>query len=100
MSQYDTQSLHDFLFHTPESALRKMLNDRKNMTDVHCNLLLKIVKSTNAEQFGMHFEKQDFPRVRMSPAEEKIKEKFWNDCVATLLDRGILQPMSAQKLAA
>lgn len=92
MSQYDTQSLHDFLFHTPESGLRKMLIDKKNMTDVHCNLLLKIVKSCNAEQFGAHFDKQDFPRVRMSPAEEKIKEKFWNDCVATLKERGVLQP--------
>lgn len=95
MSQYDTQSLHDFLFHTPESGLRKMLIDRKNMTDVHCNLLLKIVKATNADAFGAHFEKQDFPRVRMSPAEEKIKEKFWNDCVATLKERGLLQPASA-----
>lgn len=102
MSQYDTQSLFDFLLHTPEGGLRKMLVDRKQMTDVHCNLLLKIVKSCNAEQFGEHFEKQSFPRVRLSPAEEKLKEKFWGECTKTLLERGVLQPATAQpaKLAA
>jgi hypothetical protein len=100
MSQYDTHSLHDFLFHTPEGALRKMLIDRKNMTDVHCNLLLKIVKTCTADQFGMHFDKQDFPKVRMSPSEEKLKEKFWKDCTTTLLERGLLQPAVAHKLAA
>lgn len=100
MSQFDTQSLHDFLFNTPEGGLRKMLIDKKTMTDVHMNLLLKIVKSTNADQFGAHFDKQDFPRVRMSPAEGKLKEKFWNDCMVVLKERGILQPAVASKVAA
>lgn len=100
MSLYDTHGLYEFLFNTPESGLRKMLIDKKNMTDVHCNLLIKIVKSTSAEQFGEHFDKKDFPRVRMSPAEMKLKEKFWDDCVATLLERGILQPALPQKVAA
>ncbi|MGE0528097.1 MAG: hypothetical protein AB7G93_01545 [Bdellovibrionales bacterium] len=95
MSLYDTHSLHDFLFHTPESGLKKMLIDRKNMTDVHCNLLLKIVKTCTSEQFSMHFEKKDFPRIRMSPAESKIKETFWDNCMAVLLERGILQPLPA-----
>ncbi len=99
MSQYDTQSLYDFLFHTPEGALRKMLNDKKNMSDVHCGLLIKIVKSCTMDVFGAHFEKQDFPKLRMGPAEMKIKEKFWQDCTATLLERGLLQP-STQKAAA
>lgn len=100
MSQYDTQGLYDFLFNTPESGLRKMLIDKKNMTDVHCNLLLKIVRAVNAEQFGMLYEKKDFPRIRMSPAEMKLKEKFWDDCTACLLERGILQPAGPQKIAA
>jgi hypothetical protein len=100
MSQYDTYSLHDFLYHTPESGLRKMLIDRKNMTDVHCNLLFKIVKSVSPEQFAEHFEKKDFPKLRMGPAEMKIKEKFWDDCVTVLLERGLLQPAVAQKAAA
>ena len=100
MSQYDTQTLHEFLAQTPESALRKMLLDRQLMTDAHCGLLFKLVKSCDAATFGLHLDRQDFPRVRMSPAEEKIKEKFWETCTATLLERGILQPSSTQKLAA
>lgn len=102
MSSYDTISLHDFLAHTPESALRKILIDRKNITDVHCNLLFKIVRGCTAEQFGEHFEKKDFPRIRMGPAEDKIKEKFWDSCIVVLKERGILQPAtgSTEKIAA
>ncbi len=100
MSQYDTHSLHDFLYHTPESGLRKMLVDHKNVTDVHCGLLFKIVKSCTPEQFGEHFDKQDFPKIRFGPAEMKIKEKFWNQCMVVLKDRGILQPATAAKVAA
>ncbi len=100
MSQYDTHSLYDFLFHTPEGGLRKILVDKKNMTDVHCNLLIKIVKSCPVDVFSEHFDKKDFPKLRLGPAEQKIKEKFWDNCVATLLERGLLQPASAQKAAA
>lgn len=100
MSQYDTQSLHDFLIHTPESGLRKMLVDKKTMTDVHCNLLIKIAKSCSLEQFAEHFENKDFPKVRMSPAEIKIKEKFWQDSVLALNERGLLQPIATSKVAA
>ncbi len=92
MSQYDTQSLYEFLLHTPESGLRKMLIDGKPMTDVHFNLLLKIVKTTPLDKFSEHFEKGDFPKVKMGPAEIKLKEKFWGDCMKTLESRGILQP--------
>lgn len=99
MSSYDTQSLYDFLFNTPEGALRKMLNDKKNMTDVHCNLLIKIVKSVPMEQFGELFDKKEFPKIRLGPAEMKIKEKFWENCTATLLERGILQPADQTKPA-
>lgn len=100
MSQYDTNSLYEFLLHTPEGGLRKMLVDKNKMTDVHFNLLLKVVRGCQAEQFSEHFNKQDFPKVRFGPAETKIKEKFWADCTAVLLDRGILQPAVASKIAA
>jgi hypothetical protein len=100
MSSFDTHSLYDFLFHTPESGIKKMLVDKKTMTDVHCNLLIKIVKSCPVDQFAVHFEKKDFPKLRMTPAETKIKEKFWEDCVAVLLERGILQPAGPVKVAA
>ena len=95
MSQYDTQSLHDFLSHTPEGGLRKMLVDKKNITDVHFNLLLKVVRAGTAEQFGEMMEKKDFPRIRMSPAEMKLKEKFWDECMVVFKERGILQPATS-----
>lgn len=94
MSQYDTQSVYDFLLHTPEGGLRKILVDRTKMTDVHLNLLIKIVRGCSEQQFAEHFEKQDFPKVRFGPNEDKIKEKFWADCTAMLLERGLLQPAS------
>jgi hypothetical protein len=72
-----------------------MLIDRKRMTDVHANLLFKIVKSCNPVQFGEHFDKKSFPKIRMSPNEDKLKEKFWEDVTAVLLERGILQPSVA-----
>jgi len=99
MSSFDTHSLYDFLFNTPESGLRKMLVDKKTMTDVHCNLLIKIVKSCPVDQFAEHFEKKDFPKLRMSPAETKLKEKFWDDCVAVLKERGLLQPAPEKAVA-
>lgn len=101
MSLYDTQSLYDFLLHTPEGGLRKMLVDNNKMTAVHCALLVKIVRACSEEQFSGHFTKQDFPKIRMGPAEGKIKENFWADCAALLLERGILQPKAAgEKIAA
>jgi hypothetical protein len=100
MSLYDTQSLFDFLTHTPEGALRKMLVDRVKMTDVHCNLLVKIVRGCNQSTFAEHFNAQSFPKLRMGPAEEKIKEKFWSDCTAMFLERGLLQTETATKIAA
>ncbi len=99
MSQYDLGSLFDFLLHTPEQGLRKMLVDGKPMTDVHLNLLLKIVRGCKQEEFANHFEKEDFPKVKMGPAEQKIKEKFWKDCVAAFNARGLLSPAVASKAA-
>lgn len=100
MSLYDTQSVYDFLLHTPEGGLRKILVDKNKMTDVHLNLLVKIVRTCTEGQFADHFEKQDFPKLRMSPAETKIKEVFWRDCTAMLVERGLLQLVSEQKIAA
>lgn len=97
MSQYDIPGLHDFLIHTPENGVRSILVDRVKMTDAHCNLLLKVAKSCSADEFSAHFESKDFPKVRFGPAEAKIKEKFWDDCVAVLLERGILQPATPGK---
>lgn len=98
MSQYDLPNLYQFLQHTPEQGLRKMLVDNKPFSDSHFSLLIKVVRGCDEKTFGEHFEKGDFPKVKMGPAEQKLKEKFWSDCVICFKSRGLLSP--AQKTAA
>lgn len=98
MSQYDYAGLHQFLLHTPEQGLRKMLVDQKSFTDSHFNLMLKVVRGCNETDFCMHAEKADYPKIKLGPAEQKIKEKFWADLITVCSSRGILSP--AQKAAA
>ncbi len=97
MSQYDLIGLHDFILHTPEQGLRKMLVDGKPMTDVHLNLLLKVVRGCKPGDFESHCDKDDFPKMKFGPAEQKIKEKFWKDCMQTFSVRGLLNPAGPQK---
>lgn len=98
MSQYDVSSVYQFLLHTPEQGLRKMLVDGKPLTESHFNLLIKIVRNCDEATFTAHFDNADFPKIKMGPAEMKLKEKFWSDCIACLASRGLLAP--AQKAAA
>jgi hypothetical protein len=98
MSQYDYAGLHQFLAQTPEQGLRKMLVDQKSFTDGHFNLMMKIVRACNETDFSAHAEKADFPKIKMGPNEQKVKEKFWADLTAVCTSRGILSP--AQKAAA
>ncbi|MCX7979354.1 MAG: hypothetical protein N2578_10170 [Bdellovibrionaceae bacterium] len=100
MSQYDISALHDFLLHTPEQGLRKMLVDNKSFSDVHFNLMLKIVRVCDSKTFCEHFEKGDFPKLKYSPKESSLKDKFWGDLISVCNSRGLLQPASAQKSAA
>jgi hypothetical protein len=90
MSSYDLPGLHQFLFHTPEQGLRKMFVDGKPMTDVHFSMLMKVVRAGSEAEFCNWADKYEFPKVKFSPAETKIKEKFWADCFVTFQSRGIL----------
>lgn len=99
MSEFDTSGLFQFLSQTPEQGLRKMLVDQKPMTDVHFGLLIKVVRACDETTFKEHFEKKDFPKVKMGPAETKLKDKFWDECITTFKARGILQPAVAAKAA-
>lgn len=102
MSEYDLNGLHDFLVHTPEKGVRRTLIDSQGFTESHCSLLLKIARGCSSNEFSSHCENQSFPKVRMSHKESLIREKFWDVCVETLLNRGILQPAvpGADKVAA
>lgn len=98
-SEYDVPGLYQFLQHTPEQGLRKMLVDNKTFTDAHFNLMIKIVRGCDEAKFCEHFEKKDFPKLKFGPAETKIKEKFWDDCVAIAKSRGILNPADKKHAA-
>ncbi|MEK2688921.1 hypothetical protein [Bdellovibrio sp. GT3] len=99
MSQYDVPGLYNFLAHTPEAGLRKMFVDGKAFTETHFNLMMKIVRAGDEAKFVEHFEKQDFPKIKMGPADVKIKEKFWNEAIAVWDSRGLLAPAVATKAA-
>jgi hypothetical protein len=97
--QYDLPGLFEFLSHTPESALRKMLVDNKPFSEVHFSLMMKMVRNCNVEKFSEHAEKADFPKMRFGPAETALKEKFWNDCFTSLSSRGLLNPAEKKHAA-
>jgi hypothetical protein len=100
MSQtYDVPNLYTFLTQTPEGGLRKMLIDNKPFSEAHFNLMLKIVRASTETQFTEHFDKQDFPKVKLNAADVKIKEKFWNEAMITWNNRGLLTPAVATRVA-
>lgn len=100
MSQkYDVPNLYNFLTQTPEAGLRKMLVDNKPFTEAHFNLMMKVVRGCNESQFTEHFDKQDFPKVKMNANDIKLKEKFWADAVTTWNNRGLLTPAVATRAA-
>lgn len=95
MAQYDTSLLFNFLRETPEKGLRQILIDQKTFTDIHFQLLMKVVRGCDASAFDEHFVSQSYPRIKFSPAEEKIKEKFWKDCENCCSQRGLISSAKA-----
>ena len=96
-SNYDASLVYQFLINTPESALRKMLID-KAFTEIHFNLLIKVLRNSNEPQFCDHFSNSTFPKAKYNANEINLKEKFWDECVKALNTHGLLSP--AQKSAA
>lgn len=92
MTQYDLPGLFQFLTSTPEKGLRQMFVDGKPMTEVHFNLLIKVVRACDEPSFCQHIEAGDLPKVKFSPAEQKLREHFWAECFKTFESRGILNP--------
>ncbi len=99
METYDFASLYQYLKATPEKGLKGLLKDPK-FTDAHIMMLLKIVRSSSESEFCQLAEKGEFPKVKYTPVEYALKEKFWNCGIQVFLSRGVLTPMLAQKLAA
>ena len=98
-TQYDGNMLHQFLSNTPESALRKMLVGPK-FPEQNFNMLVKILRAGNEEQFCKHFHDGTFPKAKFNAGEIVLKETFWNTCIHALNTQGLLSPASPQKIAA
>lgn len=99
MSQYDLNGLYDFLTNTPEKGLRANLVDGKVFTESHFQLLLKTVRAGNLEAFSNYFEKTDFPKIKFSANETKVKETFWKDLTTALTSRGLISVVDSKKVA-
>jgi len=96
-TNYDANLIHQFLVQTPESALRKMLVDAK-FTQDHFNMMIKILRAGNENQFCDHFYNSTYPKAKFNAKEIGLKETFWQSCVQVLNQHGLLSP--AQKVAA
>lgn len=70
-----------------------MLVDPKSFTEVHYNLLMKVVR-TGADEFVKCAGEESFPKIKLGPAEQKIKDNFWKEVVKTTQSRGLLSPMA------
>ena len=92
MQKYDWSGLFQFLSQTPEGGLKKILVDGKSFTDVHLNMLLKIVRAGDESAFCDHAEKTDYPKIKFNPNETKLKDNFWTDCAKVCQARGLLSP--------
>ena len=90
MIQHDLNQVYHFLLHTPDQGLRKMLVDGKPFSESHLNLLLKIIRGCGEADFYNHFDQKSFPKIKFGPTETKIKEKFWDEAMATFKSRGLL----------
>ena len=87
--QEDMSSLYGFLQHTNQGNLKKMLVDGR-FTDVHLNLLMKIIRNCTEAQFGEMIAKGEFPKMKLSSAENALKENFWKVCLDQCLSRGLI----------
>jgi hypothetical protein len=96
-SQEQIASLYEFLLHTGEGNLKKMLVDR-NLTEGHLRFLLRVVKTCNCQVFTDHLNNNTFPTMKFNALELSMRERFWNTCCNTFEARGLLNP--EQKLAA
>lgn len=94
MSQFDPNEMYDFLSNTPEKGLRQIMVDNKSFTNDHFSMLLKVVRNGNKESFCEHYTKNDFPKIKFSPNETKIKETFWGTLTTVLGQKGIIQPLA------
>ncbi len=91
MSQFDPNEMFEFLSNTPEKGLRQILAD-KSFTNDHFTMMFKIIRTGNKESFCEHYTKSDYPKIKFSPNETKIKETFWATLTTLMSQKGLIQP--------
>ena len=96
--QDDLVSLYGFLQHTNQGNLKRILMDGR-FTEVHFNLLMKVVKNCPEPQFIEMLSKGDFPKIKMSSNETAVKENFWKIALETFQSRGLVTAEPAAKAA-
>jgi len=94
----DLITVYDFVKATGENNIRKMMTGPK-MTAVHVGLLLKVVRSCTAEDFGKCGETDTYPKMRFTKEEEKLKETFWKTACDTFVQLGLVTPSAAPATA-
>lgn len=72
----ELKSLHQFIRHTGEGNLKKMMTGGR-MTDVHTGLLIKVARACNEDEFATHFEAGTFPRLKFTVNESAMKESCY-----------------------
>ncbi len=94
-SNDDISSVYSYLVHTPEGPLRKTLIDG-SMSDTHVRLLAKLAKGAPESEFIDCFNSENFGSLRLSPAENVIRESFWQVSKLRLEALGLLPSQMAQ----
>ena len=86
----ELSSLYEFLSHTPEGGLKKMLVEGE-FTEAHLRILLKLAKGGGDQSsFIDAFEKEDLSKIKLSPKEAPLKAQFWKHCKGRLTSVGLI----------
>lgn len=83
------KGIYEFLKHTPEGSVRKMLCTG-DLTDAHFRLLMKLVKGGPDTDFVDAFTKKDMGKLRLNPKESPLRDRFWDIVRARLSATGLL----------
>jgi hypothetical protein len=88
-SKDDIAGACTYLKSSPEGVLRKMLVGG-DVTEMHFKILIKLAKSSSAEEFTTAFEAENFGKIRLKTEELALREKFWPICKKKLQQMGLL----------
>ena len=90
----DLNTVYDFVKSTGEPNIRKMMTGPK-MTNAHVGLLLKVVRSTKAEEFVKCAETESFPKIKFNDQETAIRDGFWKVAFETFVQLGLATVVKA-----